>query len=143
VVTEVYLPYIHYAASLPVRGSGSEEDDVPQVTGSASTSSLINNPNADSRSSTPLASQTRDASSRTAANAAPLELSVDVKVSSGTTTLHGQTLKWTYDAPASETTLTLQVRRKNGPIGRKLGQGQAQVGQQGAWGDVCPSCVIA
>ena len=144
-VTEVYLPFIHYAASLPDQFQGVDE----QGRGSTSTSSsgqnatsqsapLVSNVNADSRATTPKPS---------AIAQAPLELAVDVKVSRGTTAISGQTLLWTYDVPEREETLTLSVKRKGGPIKREGSAltlaSEGEKGKWGAWGDVCPSCIIA
>lgn len=104
-VTEVYLPFVHYANTLGSSLGGETEATTP-------------------------------------AQADKMELSIDVKVSKGTTSTTGQTLYWKYDAPTTAETLTLTVRRKGGAIVRPK-SAAAAAGEGGSWGDVCPSCIIA
>ena len=127
-VTEVYLPFVHYAASLPDMDKDTDGDaseaGVESVAGSTATLANTNSPKPTSA----------------------LELLVDIKVTSGTTSIQGQTLLWTYDVPATPTTLTLKVQRQGGALKRtqmQLLAGGSKGGGGGTWGDVCPSCVIA
>ena len=104
--TEVYIPFVHYAASL--------------TSASISRSSLLDqkvdqeDPNAE------------------------LRLAIDVELSTGRYEVSGQTLSWYYDPPAVERTYTLQVTRTGGALRRPVG-----AMQEGSWGEVCPTCVIA
>lgn len=118
VKTEIYLPFVHYAASLdPYMTSTSSSANSSKV-------SLNANPNG------------TDAGS---ADNAPLRLAVDVKPSAGTYEVAGQTLFWSYPVPATgEITYTIEIKRQGGAIKKDLGYVQS-----GSWGEVCPSCIIA
>lgn len=111
--SEIYLPYIHYAASLASTGDAES-----------------------SRSSTPTST-----GKGTTEHAVALALDVDITTSTGTTTTKGQTLYWTYDVPQTERVITLQVKRRGGAIRRATTTGAQGAG--GSWADVCGNCTIA
>lgn len=129
--TEIYLPFVHYAASLD-----------PSTTGLSTASSSRNASKASLLGgSTPKSSRPPSPASKAGADAtAPLRLDVDVTVSHGTFELVGQALYWKYDIPKTgEQVYTIEVKRRGGAIKRELGYVQSS----GGWGEVCPSCVIA
>jgi hypothetical protein len=68
-----------------------------------------------------------------------LELDVDIRTTSGTHTIKGQYLTWTYPKPSREETHTIEVSRKEGAIVRDVGYSVTS----GSWSDVCGGCVIA
>lgn len=124
VKTEIYLPFVHYAASLD-----------PYMISSANSSKT----SLDSKSGAKSATPATGATGATGA-AGPLRLAVDVTVSAGTYEISGQTLLWSYPVPATgDITYTIEVKRQGGAIKKDLGYVQS-----GGWGEVCPSiCVIA
>lgn len=140
VATEVYLPFIHYAADLtfsPTSASGSRTRARSLLsTRSANTSRASLLQGEKSRSATPTPSMTPTPDT-------PLRINADIHVSAGTYEITGQTLKWFYPLPThGETSYTLTVKRKGGPIKRAQGYGSA--GGTGSWADVCPpNCVVA
>jgi hypothetical protein len=122
VVTEVYLPFVHYAQSLAPYSSTNLDN------ASASTSNASSSLRKDigSSSATPMTS------------AAPLRLDVDIDTSIGQVEIQGQMLRWTYPIPQSgEQYYSLKVKRRGGAIKREVGYVQS-----GGWADVCGSCVI-
>jgi hypothetical protein len=68
-----------------------------------------------------------------------LELDVDIRTTTGSHTIKGQYLTWTYPKPTREETYTIEVSRKGGAIERDIGYSQVS----GTWSDVCGGCVIA
>ncbi|KAL7419794.1 hypothetical protein Q5752_005710 [Cryptotrichosporon argae] len=113
--TEVYFPFAHYAESLDVPAQPRSKAQSTGASASASTASSQASLLASSRPDTP---------------APALRLDIDVAVSAGEVAIAGQTLSWTYACPARETTLTLEVRRRGGPI-RTTADERAD-----GWGDV-------
>ena len=117
VKTEIYLPFVHYAASL--------DPYMVSTTSSPSASKVSLN--------------SKSGASKDSSATAPLRLAIDVKASAGSYEVKGQTLFWTYPIPATgEMTYTIEVKRQGGAIKKDLGYVQS-----GGWAEVCPSCVIA
>jgi len=133
VSTEIYLPFVHYAASLEPYTTGLATSESSR---NASKASLLGG-------STPKSSRPPSPSSKNGADSsstAPLRLDVDVTVSQGSFDIIGQNLYWKYDVPKTgEQVYTIEVKRRGGAIKRELGYVQSS----GGWGEVCPSCVIA
>ena len=125
IVTEVYLPYVHYASSLaPYTWMFFTEAD-------SSKTSLLTKQTKDSVSPSPIDGSDTPPS--------PLKLNVDVNVTHGSYSISGQTLCWTYPVPSTgDVVYSLEVKRVGGAMRRELGYVQ-----QGGWGEVCPSCTIA
>lgn len=128
-VTEVYLPFVHFAACPDSTSNGNGN-------GTGVTSGLIKNQNVSSRSNTPAPLSGNNSTT-------PLELDVEIQVSTGSTSISGQTLIWTYDIPPTERIITLNVKRRGGPIKREGSAALVAANQQGSWSDVCSSCTIA
>jgi len=137
VATEVYLPFIHYAANL-----GDSQSSIVNRSENSSRVSLVQAAKEKEKNTNSPRTSTISTSTGTG-NMTPehLTLAADIKVSTGRTEVHGQTLKWFYAPPArGEATYTLTVKRQGGPIARASGYG----GGSGSWADVCPSsCVVA
>lgn len=73
-----------------------------------------------------------------------LELDIDVRLTHGSYTTQGQYLTWTYPLPSPaqrETTYTIEIKRRGGPIRRVQESAYAQAA--GTWSDVCGGCTIA
>ena len=122
VMTEIYLPFAHYAASLePLTTS-------PNESAASSTVELLSK---GKPSSDPVAPKIKIS--------APLKLDVEVRVSHGRISISGQSLKWFYDVPKTgDAVYFIEVRRRGGPLVRDLGWVQ-----RSNWGELCPSCTIA
>ncbi len=117
-VTEIYVPFVHYAASLAPYDTSTYPSD---TSNNASKVSLLH----ESASPTPTE---------------PLKLDIEVHVSGGTYTTSGQTLRWTYPIPiAGEAVHVIDIKRRGGALLRATGSVQ----HIGGWWEVCPRCVIA
>jgi hypothetical protein len=116
--TEVYLPFVHFAASLDRSASLSAEGKDGQ---SDSCSNLLGE-------QTPFKSSHFE----------PLLLDVDVRVSTGNYILKGQRLLWEYEIPAQDSVYRLEVKRNGGALIRPA---ETRV-DSGNWGDVCPTCTV-
>lgn len=121
VMTEIYLPYVHYAATLGQRES--ELEDYVSRSLANSKANLL-----ESTSSSP---RTEFAS--------PV-LDVDVTVSTGRYETSGQTLKWWYKPPlGGSIDVEITVKRNGGAM---LWEQTADA-QAGSWFDICPAeCVL-
>lgn len=166
-VTEVFLPYVHYAASLQ-DGSVSLTSDEKPISPSASTTSLLhdqhkaqlafgvegNRLSPQVASPTPVRLQASGKAAGVSSTPSPassvmlsgessdLTLSISVNASHGTTSTVGQTLFWKYDKPTSASEVyTLEVSRVGGVLMKAFG-GEVE---EKSWKDVCAcpqSCVI-
>lgn len=148
VYTEIYLPFVHYAASLdPSRPAGHN----PNSGQTALTSTDGDDSNLSSRQTSKVdliederAIKTSDPSSvsiRSVPYSSSTQLSLDVAIvaSHGRVEIQGQTLRWWYPVPGTgEEVYTIEVQRNGGALRRDLGYVQ-----QGNFLDVCPECVIA
>ena len=122
-VTEIYVPFVHYADSLAPYDASSYPD--------------ASSRNASGVSLLPPGDASRNSDKLAATN---LRLAIDVRVSVGSYTTHGQYLRWTYPIPSTgEAVHTIEIKRTAGAMQRNLGLVQ----QQGSWWEVCPNCVIA
>ncbi|WVQ78704.1 hypothetical protein IAT38_000791 [Cryptococcus sp. DSM 104549] len=158
VFTEVYVPFVHYAASLgefsPGAGntgsSGSasqtqsqvstgDVDSITLASRNASKANLIEDERA-LKAADPSNISVRSVGPSSPSTAGGLSLDITVVPSHGYTETSGQTLRWYYPAPSSgEAVYTLEFSRNGGALRREAG-----FTQQGSWLDVCPSaCVIA
>ncbi|WVR04027.1 hypothetical protein IAU60_001026 [Kwoniella sp. DSM 27419] len=125
VATELYVPYIHYASTLGKTAAVAADNAT--INSTDDTSTIKKNKSGVSVRSVATTSDVN------------LELEVDIVVSHGRTEISGQKVIWYYDAPSSETTYTIEIKRSGGAMRRDLGWVQ-----EGSWLDVCPSsCVIA
>ena len=133
-VTEIYVPFVHYAATLgPYTISSDSQAGSTSVSHNSSKISLLRE--SDSTPPSPSTMNTTSPSSRV-----PLKLDIDVRLSHGTYTTSGQTLFWNYPVPSSgEAIYTIQIERRGGPLVRDTGYKQ----QAGGWWEVCPTCTIA
>jgi len=105
-VTEIYVPFVHYAASLAPYGTS---DDFDSTKRNASNVSLLR------ESATPSPSNGKPST-------IPLQLSIDVRVSAGTCTIRGQTLRWSYPIPSTgAATYEIEIKRRDGALRRELG----------------------
>lgn len=93
-VTEIYVPFVHYAAHL--------DWDASSLSRESSQVSLTDTPEATTKSD-PF-------------NPARLELDIVVKTSVGSFTTEGQYLRWTYPIPANETVYTIEIKRNGGAL---------------------------
>ena len=121
VATEIYLPFVHYAAALHTYNY------TPSASVNSSSADLLQQGLKDVHLS--------DTSHLTA----PLKLDVNVRSSTGSYSIRGQYLIWRYAVPASgEEVYTIEVTRKGGMLVRDTGYVQ-----HSGWGQTCPSCTIA
>ncbi|ODO09259.1 hypothetical protein I350_02859 [Cryptococcus amylolentus CBS 6273] len=144
IYTELYIPFIHYAANLDSVGKGVNNVQTSSLDSSnASTLTSRNTSKANLiederavKNLDPSSISVRSASPATA----PLALQINIKVSHGRTEIEGQTLKWFYPVPESgEAVYTIEVERKEGALRKDEGYVQ-----EGSWFDVCPGeCVVA
>lgn len=93
-VTEIYVPFVHYAAHM--------DWDTGSISRESSQASL-----SDVSADEPL---------KPRSNPAPLQLDIDVKTSVGSYTVDGQYLRWTYPIPANETVYTIEIKRTGGAL---------------------------
>jgi hypothetical protein len=114
IMTEIYLPFVHYSSSRsPLRSLGNLDDD----------SNLSLKPLLDQKGRV-----IKDG------NGIPLtmELDVEVKTNHGRWETQGQTLRWWYSVPSKgATTYTIEVKRRGGAIPRALSA-------TSSWWDICP-----
>ena len=120
--TEIYVPFVHYARDsdvMSVDAAGTRGRDGP-------VQAKVQH---DAKQG--LSQQSLDGQ----------ELDITVKVNEGRYEIHGQYLRWYYEAPATGTkTMRLGLRRRTGPIAARMEQSIP------SWGDLCPvgkeSCII-
>ncbi|ORX36376.1 putative cellulase like glycosyl hydrolase [Kockovaella imperatae] len=125
ICTELYLPYVHYAASLAGFTAS------PSSSVNSSRVSLMNGSSARSKKST-------TSSTSASESILPLQLNISIKVTKGTYSIEGQTLKWRYPVPTyGEETYSIEVTRKGGRLPRDSGYVPSR--SRG----LCPSCVIS
>ncbi|ORY29528.1 cytoplasm protein [Naematelia encephala] len=159
VATEIYLPYIHYAASLGpsmTAPSAYVENELRSNMSSTSLSSTKDNSTSgrvkdtlrhpaqhleahvhSSGDTTPSPSTSKFRSTTPIPSSAPanLTLDIDVSVSAGSFVTSGQKLSWTYPIPKhGEVIYSLEVKRKGGALARG---DIVAFAQTGGWGDVC------
>jgi hypothetical protein len=121
VMTEIYLPYVHYAANLGLRDSEFEDYVSRSLANSKANLLESNSPSPRTRFASPV-------------------LDVDVTISTGRYETTGQTLKWWYKPPiGGSMDVEITVKRKGGAINWK----QSPDSSKGSWTGICPSkCVI-
>lgn len=121
VMTEIYLPYVHYAANLGLRDS--ELEDYVSRSLANSKANLLESSSPSPRS----------------AFASPV-LDVDVTISTGRFETSGQTLKWWYKPPlGGSMDVEITVKRKGGAINWE----QSPDSSKSSWTDICPGeCVV-
>ncbi|KAJ9125366.1 hypothetical protein QFC22_000326 [Naganishia vaughanmartiniae] len=127
VMTEIYLPFVHYAAAISLDGVEASKSKVAK----ASVDSAIHDMKNLSVSSSE-SSATKSSSG--------LVLDLEVSASKGRWETQGQYLRWFYPVPAKgEATYTIEISRKGGVIPERLAKPMS-------WMDMIPqpsSCVIA
>jgi len=144
VATEIYVPFVHYAANLD--SVERYADAGPSRRGSASS---LSSSKQDSKSNDAKVTVTSAAASSSSSQLSPisaqstnpgLKLDISVRVTQGTYSTSGQTLKWTYKPPPSGTAIySIEIKRNGGAMRRDVGYVQ-----QGSWFDVCSGgCVIS
>jgi hypothetical protein len=107
-VTEIYVPFVHYAASMDWAPSPLPSHSSQESLSASSESSVVK-------------------------PSAPLELDIDVKVSVGSYTIHGQYLHWTYPIPARQSVYMIEIKRVGGALAIHA------VEPEPTWGDVFSS----
>ncbi|KAJ9102271.1 hypothetical protein QFC19_004819 [Naganishia cerealis] len=124
VMTEVYLPYVHYAASISLEGLEASKSKVAKAS-IASAIQDMKNLKVSSKDTTP---------------SSGLVLDLEVSASKGYWETQGQFLRWFYPVPEKgETTYTIEVSRKGGVIPERLAKPMS-------WLEMIPqpsSCVIS
>ncbi|WWC60063.1 uncharacterized protein I303_102626 [Kwoniella dejecticola CBS 10117] len=144
VATEIFVPYVHYAADLGVGKSyGTSKGEYDGSRFSSRNTSRVDLINGNADEISKKASNNTDQTIRSVATTfeeTTLELDIDVKLSHGTYEITGQKLIWYYDVPSTgEAKYEIQIKRNGGALRRDIGYVQ-----QGSWFDVCPSgCTIA
>ncbi|KAK4684824.1 hypothetical protein P7C73_g5338, partial [Tremellales sp. Uapishka_1] len=114
-MTEIYVPYVHYAKSLG-QTAGSMYAEPSEETSRAN---LL------------------DVHGGEKEETGPLVNDVKVVLSTGRYELRGQTLKWFYPTPSSGARVhTIEITRNGGPLTRGLVEEQRS--GLGSWLDVCP-----
>lgn len=148
ICTEIYLPFVHYAASLDssrpagnnsisgqANSTSTDGDDSAFASRQTSKVDLIEDERA-IKSSDPASISIR---SVPYSSSAQLSLDVAVVACHGRVEIKGQTLRWWYPVPeAGEEVYTIEVQRNGGALRRDWGYVQ-----QGSFLDVCPECIIA
>lgn len=128
-MTEIYLPYVHYAAAISLDGAESSKSKAAK----ASVDSAI-------RDMKNLSVSSRESSTATTTTSADLVLDLNVSASKGRWETQGQYLRWFYPVPEKvEATYTIEISRKGGVIPERLAKPMS-------WMDMIPqpsSCVIA
>lgn len=97
-VTEIYVPFVHYAADL-TWGEAPLSRDSSKSSLSDGNEDLLDIPKL----------------SKSVAGS-KLQLDLAVKVTAGTYTVEGQYLYWKYPIPRRETTYHIEIKRKGGPL---------------------------
>jgi hypothetical protein len=115
-VTEIYVPFVHYASHLdwdtvPAKGLGSDTETSSQTSRSSSKCDLSIY---DETQQAPVLPLRSDSATPTASTG--LELDIIVKPSVGTYTLSGQYLHWTYPIPRRETVYSIEIKRNGGAM---------------------------
>lgn len=117
-VTQIYVPFVHYATDLEWRADDHDHDLAP--------------PKGVSRSSSQQSLLEADPSAKTGRSSGALELDIDVRASTGTWTTEGQYLFWSYDVPRTAATYTIEIRRNGGPLRVNYNAKR----DQGLWADI-------
>lgn len=124
VMTEIYVPFAHYAAAISLAGAEASKSKLAK----ASVDSTIHD------------MKKLDISSKETATSSQLELALEVSASAGHWETHGQYLRWYYPTPKSgQSTYTIEIRRKGGVIPERLAKPMS-------WLEMIPQptgCVIA
>ncbi|WVO17970.1 hypothetical protein L204_105668 [Cryptococcus depauperatus] len=140
VYTEIYVPFVHYAARLEEASSSSRssqavseagDDDITVASRNVSMINLIDDEGAAK------AKDTSSISIQPISPAASLYLDISINVSHGRTEVQAQTLKWYYQVPKIEEVYTIEIKRNGGAMRR-----ETDFVQERSWFDVCPQCVI-
>jgi hypothetical protein len=117
IYTEIFVPYVHYA-----------KDGHRMSLDAASSRSV----------SGPIHAKVKHDANKSLSDdtVEPLSLDISVSASDGTYEIHGQYLRWWYDAPKSTSesaqTYTIAITRKGGPIPARMEQSIP------SWSDLCP-----
>lgn len=124
VMTEIYLPFAHYAESISLAGAEVSKSKLAKATVENSIHDL----------------KKLDLSSKEAVASSSLKLDLEVTASKGKWDTQGQLLRWYYPTPKTgESTYTIEIRRKGGVISERLAKPMS-------WLDMIPQpsgCVIA
>jgi hypothetical protein len=124
IMTEIYLPFAHFAESISLAGAEISKSKLAKATLESSIHDL----------------KKLDISSKETIASSSLELALDVTASKGKWETQGQTLRWYYPTPKTgEATYTIEIRRKGGVIPERLAKPMS-------WMDMIPQptgCVIA
>ncbi len=114
IMTEIYLPFVHYSSSKsPLRSIANLDD--------SSTLSLK-----------PLIDQSGRKLQEGTESPSTMELDVDITASHGHWETDGQLLRWWYVVPSNGSeTFTIEVKRRGGAIPRTLSA-------TSSWWDICP-----
>lgn len=124
VMTEIYLPFAHYAESISLEGVDVSKSKLAKATVESSIHDL----------------KRLDISDKETASSASLKLAVDVTASTGKWETQGQILRWYYPAPKTgQSTYTIEIRRQGGVIPERLAKPMS-------WLEMIPQpsgCVIA
>ncbi|OCF45059.1 cytoplasmic protein [Kwoniella heveanensis CBS 569] len=140
VATEIYVPYVHYAATLGKSSSDTNDPSSSTLPSrNSSRTDLLTAEEAETKKDR-IGADVRSVATSTSA-IPNLELDIDIKTSHGRTEIQGQKVIWYYDTPDQEVeaTYTIEIKRTGGALARDMGYVQ-----EGSWFDVCPSsCVIA